>query len=55
MKTRQAIASKLVVPLLIVGGITTACWTGLLAWGAGWLLGPFVIDAFTLAVAVAAE
>ena len=55
MKIRQAIASKLIVPLLVVGGITTACWTALLAWGAGKLLGPFVMEALTLAVAMAAE
>ena len=55
MKTRRAIASKLIVPLLVVGGITTACWMALLVWGAGRLLGPFVIEALTLAVAVAGE
>lgn len=55
MKFRKAMASKLVVPLLIVGGITTACWIALLAWGVGSLLGPFVIEAFSLAVAVAGE
>ena len=55
MKIRRTIASTLVVPLLVVGGITTACWAALLAWGAAKLLGPFIIDALTLAVAVAAE
>jgi hypothetical protein len=55
MKIRQAIASKLIAPLLVVGGITTACWTALLAWGVGKLLVPLVIEALTLAVAVAGE
>ena len=55
MKTRRMIASKLTLPLLVVGGITTACWVALLTWGAAKLLGPFVIDAFSLAVAVAGE
>jgi hypothetical protein len=55
MKIRKAIASKLTVPLLVVGGITTACWAALLAWGAGRLLGPFVVEALTLAVAAAGE
>ncbi len=55
MKIRKAIASKLVVPLLIVGGITTACWMALLAWGVGSVLGPFVIEALTIAAAVAGQ
>ena len=55
MKIRKAIASKLVVPLLVVGGITTACWAVFLAWGAGRLVGPFVIDALTIAAAVAGQ
>ena len=55
MKIRRTIASTLVVPLLVVGGITTACWAALLAWGAAKLLGPFVIEALSLAVAMAAE
>ena len=55
MKIRRTIASKLTVPLLVVGAITTACWVALLAWGAAKLLGPFVIEAHSFAVAVAGE
>jgi len=55
MKIRGTITSKLAVPLLVVGGITTACWAALLVWGVGTLLAPFIIDALTLAAAVAGE
>ena len=55
MKIRRTIASTLVVPLLVMGGVSTACWTAFLAWGVARLLGPFVIDALSLAVAAAGE